>query len=101
MCTLGTIIFLSKDLKVINEILDTNMFTIKDNSFSPLLPSSTQAQDQLEAELALFSFDPAPHPAHLPVHVSLACDKNPNVTKLQSWAYLEYKMLIARLGWLD
>jgi hypothetical protein len=34
--------------------------------------NSAQAQAQLEAELALFSFDPAPHPTHPPVKVYLA-----------------------------
>ena len=52
------------------------------------LPSSAQAQGQLEAELALFSLDPAPHHhPHPPVKVYLAAYINQVVTKLQCKAY--------------
>ena len=71
---------------------------VHDNSISCLnvaylLPSSAQAQAQLEAELALFSLDPAPHPPthpnqpYPPVKVYLAAYMNQVVTKLQCKAY--------------
>ena len=53
-------------------------------SLKTLLPSSAQAQVQLEAELALFSFDPAPHqhPPHPPVKVYLGANMHTVVPKL-------------------
>ena len=40
--------------------------------WTAILPSSAQAQGQLETELALFSFDIAANPPHPPMKVYLA-----------------------------
>ena len=63
------------------------------------MPRSAQAQAKLEAELALFSFDPA---THQPMKEHLGANIHPVVPKLQNQANFEYSnRLVASLVFFE